>query len=125
VPAAAAAGAAGYALKRARGRDLIATIEAVVAGETLQDPAVRTRVDQTVRHLIERDTPDELGSLTPQELRILELLAEGLSNRGIARSMHLSDKTVKNYVSTVLGKLHLQRRTQAAAFLAHHAAYTY
>ena len=125
VPAAAAAGAAGYAVKRARARDLIATLNAVVAGESLQDPAVRSRVDRSVRHLFDRDPTDELGTLTPQERRILELLADGLSNHGIAMSMHLSDKTVKNYVSTVLGKLHLQRRTQAAAYVAHRLVSSY
>lgn len=125
IRAAAEAGASGYVLKRARGRELIAAIDAVANGETLVDPAVQARASNTVRRLIDRDRPDELDSLTAQEARILDLLAEGMSNRGIAQSMHLSDKTVKNYVSTVLGKLHLQRRTQAAAFVAHHHAYAY
>ena len=125
VPAAAAAGAAGYVLKRARARDLLAAVDAVVAGASLQDPVVRSRIEAQVRRLIERDPTDEMGSLTPQEVRILELLSDGMSNRGIATSMHLSHKTVKNYVSTVLGKLHLQRRTQAAAYVAHHATEPY
>ena len=107
-------------LKRARGRELIAAIDAVANGETLDDPGVQARACEHVRRLTDRDMPDQLGSLTSQELRILDLLAEGMSNRGIAQSMQLSDKTVKNYVSTVLAKLHLQRRTQAAAFVAHH-----
>ncbi len=123
VQAAADAGASGYVLKRARGRDLIAVLDAVANGESLQDAGGQARAGDSVRRLIERDGPDDLGSLTPQERRILDLLADGMSNRGIARSMHLSDKTVKNYVSTVLGKLHLQRRTQAASFVAHHPAF--
>jgi DNA-binding NarL/FixJ family response regulator len=125
VRAAAEAGAAGYVLKRARGRDLIAAVDAVANGETLVDPAVQARASKTVRRLIDRGGPDEMGSLSPQELRILDLLAEGMSNRAIAQAMNLSDKTVKNYVSTVLGKLRLERRTQAAAFVAHHQAFAY
>jgi two-component system response regulator DevR len=125
VGAAVDAGASGYLLKRSRGRDLIASIEAVADGESLQDPAVQARVSEQVRRMFMGETPDGLASLTPQELRILDFLGEGVSNRGIARSMCLSDKTVKNYVSAVLGKLNLQRRTQAAAFMVHRDALRY
>jgi DNA-binding NarL/FixJ family response regulator len=123
VRAATEAGASGYVLKRARGRELIAAIDAVANGETLADPGVEARTCTRIRRMIDRDRPEQLDSLTPQELRILDLLSAGMSNRGIAQAMHLSDKTVKNYVSTVLGKLHLERRTQAAAFVARHEAF--
>jgi two-component system, NarL family, response regulator DevR len=125
VDAAAEAGAAGYLLKRARARDLVAAMNAVADGETLLERTVQARTRDNVRRLIAGERSDELGSLSPQEQRVLDLLVEGLSNQGIARSMHLSDKTVKNYVSAVLGKLGLQRRTQAAAFVAHHQGFAH
>ena len=84
----------------------------VAAGQSLLDPAVTTRVLERIRRGVEQ--PKELASLTEQERRILEYIAEGLTNHDIAQRMFLADKTVKNYVSSVLAKLGLERRTQAA-----------
>ena len=106
------AGAAGYVLKQIRGTDLVDAVRRVAAGQSLLDPAVTARVLERIRTGIEE--PAELRSLTDQERRILEYIAEGLTNHEIAQRMFLADKTVKNYVSSVLAKLGLERRTQAA-----------
>jgi DNA-binding NarL/FixJ family response regulator len=106
------AGAAGYVLKQVKGSDLIDAVRHVAGGKSLLDPAVTARVLERVRH--GRSTPAELESLTEQERRILALIAEGLTNRQIAERMFLAEKTVKNYVSSLLAKLGLERRTQAA-----------
>ena len=106
------AGAAGYLLKQIRGTDLVDAVRRVAAGQSLLDPAVTARVLERIRTGIEE--PRELKSLTDQERRILEYIAEGLTNHEIAQRMYLADKTVKNYVSSVLAKLGLERRTQAA-----------
>ncbi|GAB3843943.1 response regulator transcription factor [Dactylosporangium cerinum] len=106
------AGASGYILKQIRGTDLIDAVRRVAAGQSLLDPAVTARVLARIRD--GADAPDELKSLTDQERRILQFVAQGLTNREIAQEMHLADKTVKNYVSSVLTKLGLERRTQAA-----------
>ncbi len=106
------AGAAGYVLKQIRGTDLVDAVRRVAAGQSLLDPAVTARVLERIRTGIEE--PRELRSLTDQERRILEYIAEGLTNHEIAQRMFLADKTVKNYVSSVLAKLGLERRTQAA-----------
>ncbi|WP_410820973.1 response regulator [Micromonospora trifolii] len=106
------AGAAGYVLKQIRGTDLVDAVRRVAAGQSLLDPAVTTRVLERIRNGVEQ--PRELRSLTEQERRILEYVAEGLTNREIAGRMFLAEKTVKNYVSSVLAKLGLERRTQAA-----------
>jgi two-component system, NarL family, response regulator DevR len=106
------AGAAGYVLKQIRGTDLIDAVRRVGAGQSLLDPAVTARVLQRIRNGVEQ--PDELKSLTDQERRILQYVAQGMTNHEIAQEMHLADKTVKNYVSSVLAKLGLERRTQAA-----------
>ncbi len=106
------AGAAGYVLKQIRGNDLIDGIRRVAAGQSLLDPAVTARVLERIRRGPEQ--PDELRDLTDQERRILLLVAEGLTNREIANRMFLAEKTVKNYVSSLLAKLGLERRTQAA-----------
>jgi len=106
------AGAAGYVLKQIRGTDLVETVRRVAAGQSLLDPAVTQRVLERIRHPVEE--PAELRALTEQERRILEHIAEGLTNREIASRMFLAEKTVKNYVSSVLAKLGLERRTQAA-----------
>jgi len=111
------AGASGYVLKQTRSQGLIEAIERAARGESLLDPAVTGRVLEHLRRLA-RGEQDELSSLSPQERRILELVAEGKTNREIAEALFLSEKTVKNYVSNILGKLNLQRRSQAAAFLA-------
>jgi DNA-binding NarL/FixJ family response regulator len=114
------AGAAGYLLKQIRGRDLVSAIEAVGRGNSLLDPAVTERVLQRVRAAATGGASDELADLTAQERKILLLVAEGKTNKEIAGEIFLSDKTVKNYVSSILSKLNLQRRTQAAAFVAKH-----
>jgi two-component system response regulator DevR len=114
------AGAAGYLLKQIRARDLVAGLEAVGRGESLLDPAVTERVLARVRQIASGEIHDELAGLTPQERKILMLVAEGMTNKAIAAEIFLSDKTVKNYVSSILAKLNLERRAQAAAFVARH-----
>jgi two-component system, NarL family, response regulator DevR len=112
------AGASGYLLKQIRARDLVAALEAVGRGESLLDPAVTERVLERVRRIAKGESSDELSGLTPQEQKILMLVAEGKTNKEIATDVFLSDKTVKNYVSSILSKLNLERRAQAAAFVA-------
>jgi two-component system response regulator DevR len=112
------AGASGYLLKQVRARDLVAALEAVGRGESLLDPAVTGRVLERVRRIATSDQPDELAQLTSQEQKILLLVAEGMTNKEIAAEVFLSDKTVKNYVSSILAKLNLERRAQAAAYMA-------
>jgi two-component system response regulator DevR len=112
------AGASGYLLKQIRARDLVAALEAVGRGESLLDPAVTERVLERVRRMAAGEVNDELSVLTPQEQKILLLVAEGKTNKEIAAEVFLSDKTVKNYVSSILSKLNLERRAQAAAFMA-------
>ena len=112
------AGASGYLLKQVRARDLVAALEAVGRGESLLDPAVTGRVLERVRRIAMADQPDELAQLTSQEQKILLLVAEGKTNKEIAAEVFLSDKTVKNYVSSILAKLNLERRAQAAAYMA-------
>jgi two-component system response regulator DevR len=114
------AGASGYLLKQVRARDLVAALEAVGRGESLLDPAVTEKVLDRIRRIAASDQPDELAALTPQERKILMLVAEGKTNKEIAGEVFLSDKTVKNYVSSILSKLNLERRAQAAAFVAKH-----
>ncbi len=114
------AGAAGYLLKQIRARDLVSALEAVGRGESLLDPAVTERVLERVRRMASGEEHDELAVLTPQEQKILMLVAEGKTNKEIAAEIFLSDKTVKNYVSSILSKLNLERRAQAAAFVARH-----
>jgi DNA-binding NarL/FixJ family response regulator len=106
------AGASGYVLKQIRGTDLVDAVRRVAQGQSLLDPAVTQRVLERIRSGVEQ--PRELASLTDQERRILEFVAEGLTNREIAGRMFLAEKTVKNYVSSLLAKLGLERRTQAA-----------
>ena len=112
------AGASGYLLKQVRARDLVSALEAVARGESLLDPAVTGRVLDRVRRIATASEPDELAQLTPQEQKILLLVAEGKTNKEIAADVFLSDKTVKNYVSSILAKLNLERRAQAAAYMA-------
>jgi len=120
VIAAIIAGASGYLLKQIRARDLVAALEAVGRGESLLDPAVTGKVLERMRRIAANDQPDELSALTAQERKILALVAEGKTNKEIAAEVYLSDKTVKNYVSSILSKLNLERRAQAAAFVAKH-----
>ena len=114
------AGASGYLLKQVRARDLVAALEAVGRGESLLDPAVTEKVLERVRRIATGTYTDELAQLTSQERKILLLVAEGKTNKEIAAEIFLSDKTVKNYVSSILSKLNLERRAQAAAFMAKH-----
>ncbi|GIG62996.1 DNA-binding response regulator [Longispora fulva] len=106
------AGAAGYLLKQIRGTDLVDAVRRVAAGQSLLDPAVTARVLDRIRRGTQ--APDALADLTEQERKVLVHMAEGKTNREIATSMFLAEKTVKNYVSSVLAKLGLERRTQAA-----------
>jgi DNA-binding NarL/FixJ family response regulator len=107
------AGAAGYVLKQILGNDLVDAVRRVAEGQSLLDPAVTQRVLERVRKG-EPSEPAELRSLTPQERKILALVAEGLTNRQIGERLFLAEKTVKNYVTSILTKLGLERRTQAA-----------
>lgn len=118
VYAAIVAGAAGYLLKQTRGRELVSAIDAVARGESLLDPLVTSKVLTRMREMAAGGHKDKLSELTEQERRILSLIAEGKTNRMIAAEVYLSEKTVKNYVSTILGKLGMERRAQAAAFMA-------
>jgi len=111
------AGAAGYVLKQIRGSDLVASIRRVAGGESLLDPFVTARVLERLRHP-HPEEPDPLAALSAQERRILDLIAEGKTNRQIGQAMFLAEKTVKNYVSHLLAKLGMQRRAEAAAFAA-------
>lgn len=110
------AGAAGYLLKQIKGNDLVEAIRRVAAGQSLLDPEVTTRVLERLRRGPEED--ERLARLTEQERRILDLIAEGLTNRQIAERIFLAEKTVKNYVSNLLAKLGMERRTEAAVFAA-------
>ncbi len=110
------AGASGYVMKQIRGTDLVDAIRRVAQGQSLLDPAVTARVLERLRTPQAPD--DDLASLTDQERRILDLIAEGLTNRQIGERMFLAEKTVKNYVSNVLMKLGMNRRSEAAAYAA-------
>jgi len=112
------AGAAGYLLKQTRGNALADAITSVTRGESLLDPAVTQKVLERVRSSGQRSADDPLSALTEQEHKILLLIAEGKTNKEIADDVFLSDKTVKNYVSNILSKLNLRRRSEAAAFIA-------
>ena len=108
------AGASGYVLKDVKGLDLVAAIRQVAEGNSLIDPALTARVLERVRN--GPATAPELADLTEQELKLLALIAEGLTNRQIGERMFLAEKTVKNYVSRLLAKLGMERRTQAAVY---------
>jgi DNA-binding NarL/FixJ family response regulator len=110
------AGASGYVLKQIRGNELIDAIRRVAGGESLLDPAVTRRVLERLRDNREED--EGLARLSDQERKILDFIAEGMTNRQIAEAMFLAEKTVKNYVSTMLSKLGMERRTEAAAYAA-------
>ena len=106
------AGAAGYVLKQIGAGDLVDSVRRVAAGQSLIDPQLMARVLERVRS--GPPEHEELAGLTEQERKILALIAEGMTNRQIGERMHLAEKTVKNYVSSILSKLGLERRTQAA-----------
>lgn len=108
------AGASGYLLKQVRGQDVVNAVREVAAGRSLLDPLTTARVLEKIRHPQE----DELSQLTERERSVLALIGDGLSNREIAERLFLAEKTVKNYVTSVLAKLGMQRRTQAAAWVA-------
>ncbi len=110
------AGAAGYVLKQIRGSDLVGAVRTVGHGGSLLDPAATARLLHRMR--TESSRKDPLEALTDQERKILDLIGEGLTNREIGERMFLAEKTVKNYVSSVLSKLGLVRRTQAAVLIA-------
>jgi len=110
------AGAAGYVLKQIKGTDLVDAVRQVAQGQSLLDPSVTERVLDRLRRGPEED--ERLSRLTDQERRILDLIAEGLTNRRIADELHLAEKTVKNYVSNLLTKLGMERRTEAAVYAA-------
>ena len=112
------AGAAGYILKQVHGNDFVETVRRVAAGQSMLDPAVTAQVLERLRSGPKVDP--SLQQLTQQEQRILELIAEGMTNRQIAATMFLAEKTVKNYVSSLLSKLSLESRTQAAIFANKH-----
>jgi two-component system, NarL family, response regulator DevR len=110
------AGAAGYLLKQVRGNDLVTAIRRVAAGESLLDPAVTARILERLRN--PKPQADPLEGLSDQERRVLDLISRGMTNRQIAGEMFLAEKTIKNYVSRLLAKLGMARRSEAAAFAA-------
>jgi DNA-binding NarL/FixJ family response regulator len=114
------AGAAGYVLKQVKGGELVRAIRTVGKGESLLDPAVTSAVLDRLRrgkHLV---SDEKLARLSPQEERILNGIADGRTNREIGDELHLAEKTVKNYVSSILSKLEVARRAEAAVYLTRH-----
>jgi two-component system, NarL family, response regulator DevR len=112
------AGAAGYIMKQVRGSDLVDAVRRVAAGEGLLDPVLTARVLERLRRGPEVDA--RLAQLTAKERRVLELMAEGLTNRAIGEQLYITEKTVKNYVTSVLSKMGMSRRTEAAVYAARH-----
>jgi DNA-binding NarL/FixJ family response regulator len=112
------AGASGYVLKAIRGAELLAAVRDVAAGKSLLDPVATARVLQRLRDGGRDRGDDRLEGLTEQERRILDLIGEGLTNRAIGERLHLAEKTIKNYVSALLSNLGMERRSQAAAYVA-------
>ncbi|WP_285733962.1 response regulator [Kitasatospora phosalacinea] len=111
------AGASGYVLKAIRGTDLLSAVRDVAAGKSLLDPVATSRVLARLRDGGEKED-ERIAQLTKQERRILDLIGEGMTNRQIGNELHLAEKTVKNYVSSLLAKMGMERRTQAAAYVA-------
>jgi DNA-binding NarL/FixJ family response regulator len=116
------AGAAGYVLKQIRSNDLVDAVRRVAAGQNLLDPVVTARVLERLRRGPEQD--ERLARLTEQERHVLDLLAQGLTNREIGERMHLAEKTIKNYVTALLAKMGMTRRTEAAVYAARHLPQT-
>ena len=114
------AGASGYVLKQVKSGDLLRAIRAVGAGDSLLDPSVTNAVLDRLRRGKHLMKDEKLARLSPQEERILQLIAEGWTNRQIGDELNLAEKTVKNYVSSILSKLEVARRAEAAAYLARH-----
>ena len=115
-----AAGAEGYVLKQVGSDDLVQALRRVGRGERLLDPHLTDRVFAKLREMRERERAEAFAGLSEQELRVLVLVAEGKTNREIGEALHLSEKTVRNYVSDVLAKLGHTSRAQAAAYAARH-----
>jgi DNA-binding NarL/FixJ family response regulator len=112
------AGAAGYVLKQIRSADLVDAVRRVAAGQNLLDPVVTARVLERLRRGPAQD--ERLARLTDQERKVLDLLAEGLTNREIGERLHLAEKTIKNYVTALLAKMGMARRTEAAVYAVRH-----
>ncbi|MDJ1131582.1 response regulator [Streptomyces iconiensis] len=112
------AGASGYVLKAIRGTELLTAVRDVAAGKSLLDPIATQRVLERLRDGGTPRQDDRLAGLTEQERKILDLIGEGLTNRAIGAQLHLAEKTIKNYVSSLLSKLGMERRSQAAAYVA-------
>ena len=115
-----AAGASGYVLKQIGGDDLVRAIEAVGRGDSLLDPTLTQRVFARVREAQRKDEQSAFSQLTEQEMRVLGLVAEGKTNREIAQQLFLGEGTVRNYVSSILSKLALTNRAEAAAYAVQH-----
>ncbi|MDF1499483.1 MAG: response regulator transcription factor [Anaerolineales bacterium] len=114
------AGAAGYVLKQIGGDDLIKAIESIGRGEALLDPAVTQRVFQEVRKAAREEEASAFAELTQQEMHVLQLVSEGRTNRQIAEMLYLGEGTVRNYVSSILSKLNVRNRAEAAAYAVEH-----
>jgi len=114
------AGADGYVLKQVGSDDLIRALERVGRGESLLDPSVTDRVFARIREARQQERANAFANLTKQEMQMLAYIAEGRTNREISEALHLSEKTVRNYVSDILSKLGLTSRAQAAAYAARH-----
>jgi DNA-binding NarL/FixJ family response regulator len=114
------AGAAGYVLKQIGGQDLVRAIEAVGRGEALLDPAVTKRVFAEMRKVAREEEASAFAELTQQEMHVLQLVAEGKTNREIAQALFLGEGTVRNYVSSILSKLNVANRAEAAAYAVAH-----
>jgi DNA-binding NarL/FixJ family response regulator len=115
------AGASGYVLKAIRGNELLSAVRDVAAGKSLLDPVATARVLERLRNG-GAQPDDKFDRLTEQERRILDLIGDGLTNRAIGERLHLAEKTIKNYVSSLLSKLGMERRSQAAAYVARRQA---
>lgn len=112
------AGASGYVLKAIRGNELLTAVRDVAEGKSLLDPVATARVLERLRDGKRGRDDEKLANLTEQERKILDLIGEGLTNRVIGERLHLAEKTIKNYVSSLLSKLGMERRSQAAAYVA-------
>jgi DNA-binding NarL/FixJ family response regulator len=120
-----AAGACGYVLKQIGNEDLIRALETVVRGEALLDPALTQKVFDRVREAARREHSEAFADLTDQEMRVLAQVAEGKTNREIADTLYLGEGTVRNYVSSILSKLELSNRTEAAAYAVKHSLHEF
>jgi two-component system response regulator DevR len=114
------AGASGYVLKQIGGGDLIRALESVGRGESMLDPAVTQRVFQEVRRAVKEEEASAFANLSQQEKHVLQLVSEGKTNREIAKALYLGEGTVRNYVSSILSKLGVSNRAEAAAYAVEH-----